>query len=126
MEGMKMKEKIKKIINQVFEEKGIKVKGIILFGSRARGDFKENSDWDLLIIVEKELLRDEIVEISHLIRRKLADEFIPSDVIIKSKEEVEERQKVIGSVIKSAMEEGISLYVALGINITEVKRWQRD
>ena len=123
---MKMKEKIKKIINQVFEEKGIKVKGIILFGSRARGDFKENSDWDLLIIVEKELLRDEIVEISHLIRRKLADEFIPSDVIIKSKEEVEERQKVIGSVIKSAMEEGISLYVALGINITEVKRWQRD
>jgi len=30
-------------------------------------------------------------------------------VIIKSKEEVEERQKVIGSVIKNAMEEGILL-----------------
>jgi len=41
-----MKEKINKIINQVFEEKGIKVEKIILFGSRARGDFKENSDWD--------------------------------------------------------------------------------
>jgi Nucleotidyltransferase domain. len=104
-----MREKIKKIINQVFEEKGIKVEKIILFGSRARGDFKENSDWDLLIIVEEKLSRDERVEILHLIRRKLADEFIPSDVIIRSREEVEERQKVIGSVIKSAMEEGILL-----------------
>ena len=109
MEDLKMKEKIKKIINQVFEEKGIKVEKIILFGSRARGDFKENSDWDLLIIVEEKLSRDERVEILHFIRRKLADEFIPSDVIIKSREEVEERQKVIGSVIKSAMEEGILL-----------------
>jgi predicted nucleotidyltransferase len=109
MGGVKMKEKIKKIINQVFEEKGIKVERIILFGSRARGDFKENSDWDLLIIVEEKLSRDERLEILHLIRRKLADEFIPSDVIIKSREEVEERQKVIGSVIKSAMEEGILL-----------------
>jgi predicted nucleotidyltransferase len=109
MGGVKMKEKIKKIINQVFEERGIKVERIILFGSRARGDFKENSDWDLLIIVEEKLSRDERVEILHLIRRKLADEFIPSDVIIKSREEVEERQKVIGSVIKSAMEEGILL-----------------
>jgi predicted nucleotidyltransferase len=39
-----MKEKIKKIINKVLEEKGIKVERIVLFGSRARGDFKENSD----------------------------------------------------------------------------------
>jgi predicted nucleotidyltransferase len=109
MGGVKMKEKIKKIINQVFEEKGIKVERIILFGSRARGDFKENSDWDLLIIVEEKLSRDERLEILHLIRRKLADEFILSDVIIKSREEVKERQKVIGSVIKSAMEEGILL-----------------
>jgi predicted nucleotidyltransferase len=35
-----MKEKIKKIINQVFEEKGIKVERIILFGSRARGEYE--------------------------------------------------------------------------------------
>jgi predicted nucleotidyltransferase len=67
-----VKEKIKKIINQVFEEKGIKVERIILFGSRARGDFKENSDWDLLIIVSNELdlRRDERGEISQQIRRK--------------------------------------------------------
>jgi hypothetical protein len=37
-----MKEKIK--INQVFEEKGIRVEKIILFGLRARGECKALSD----------------------------------------------------------------------------------
>ena len=27
---------------------------IVLFGSRARGDYKEESDWDVLILIEKE------------------------------------------------------------------------
>ncbi len=27
---------------------------IILFGSRARGDFKEDSDWDVLILTDKD------------------------------------------------------------------------
>jgi predicted nucleotidyltransferase len=39
-----MKEKIKKIINQVFEERGIKVEKIILFGLRARGECRALSD----------------------------------------------------------------------------------
>jgi predicted nucleotidyltransferase len=39
-----MKEKIKNIINQVFEEKGIKVEKIILFGLRARGEYRALSD----------------------------------------------------------------------------------
>ncbi|MGC8871245.1 MAG: hypothetical protein ACP5PT_09215, partial [Brevinematia bacterium] len=60
-----------------------------------------------LIIVDKKISREEKSEISHLIRRKLAEEFIPADILIKSQEEVEERQKVIGSIIKSAMEDGV-------------------
>lgn len=28
---------------------------VILYGSRARGDFKKGSDWDFLILLEKEL-----------------------------------------------------------------------
>jgi hypothetical protein len=37
-----MKEKMK--INQVFEEKGIRVEKIILFGLRARGEYRVLSD----------------------------------------------------------------------------------
>lgn len=48
---------------------------VILYGSRARGDYKEDSDWDLLIITSivlnnnlKEALRDELykIEVKHL------------------------------------------------------------
>lgn len=105
-----MKEEfIKKIIQEIFEEKKIKIKEIVLFGSRARGDYKKDSDWDLLIVTEDNLQRKQKLEIAHLIRKRLAEEFIPCDVLIKSQAELEERKNVIGSVIKFAIEEGITL-----------------
>lgn len=100
---------IKKIILEILEENELEADRIILFGSRARGDYKKNSDWDLLIVIKNKLSRKEKTNISHLIRRKLAEKFIPCDVLIKSEEEVKEREKVVGSVIKSVMKEGIVL-----------------
>jgi predicted nucleotidyltransferase len=44
---------------------GNRVRDIILFGSRARGDNKEYSDYDMLLIVDKrdKILRDIVVDI---------------------------------------------------------------
>lgn len=47
---------------------GDKVKKLVLFGSRARGDYKETSDYDFLVVVEdrkkyKDTIRDIEVEI---------------------------------------------------------------
>ncbi|HEX8459994.1 MAG TPA: nucleotidyltransferase domain-containing protein [Segetibacter sp.] len=43
---------------------------LILFGSRARGDFREDSDWDLLVLTSKALdykwkrkIRDDIYDV---------------------------------------------------------------
>ena len=44
-------EKLKSILNEL----NIKYSKILLFGSRARGDFREESDWDFLIILKKPL-----------------------------------------------------------------------
>ena len=104
-----IEEKIKQRVHEIFEEVDVKVDRLILFGSRARGDYKTGSDWDLLIVVNKELTREEKMEYSHLIRRALAEEFIPCDVLIRSTKEVEERKRVIGSVIKTALKEGVVL-----------------
>ena len=41
---------IKGIITETVKECGFSLESIILFGSRARGNFDENSDWDVLII----------------------------------------------------------------------------
>ncbi|MFN4220539.1 MAG: nucleotidyltransferase domain-containing protein [bacterium] len=105
-----MKERIiKKIIEEIFEEKKVRIKKVILFGSRVRKDYREDSDWDLLIVTEDNLQRDQKVLLSHLVRKRLAEELIPSDVLIKSEEEVEERKYIIGSVIKTAIDEGVVL-----------------
>ncbi|MCM8809703.1 MAG: nucleotidyltransferase domain-containing protein [Candidatus Omnitrophica bacterium] len=105
-----MKEEIiKNLIQKIFEHRDINIKKIILFGSRARNDYKKESDWDLLIIIENEIPREQKLEITHIIRKRLAEEFIPCDVLIKSEREIEERKDVIGSVIRTALKEGIPL-----------------
>jgi len=43
---------IKHIILKELNEKGGSNARIILFGSRAKGDFKKGSDWDFLIILK--------------------------------------------------------------------------
>jgi len=104
-----MKEIIRRIIQEIFCENGVEISSIILFGSRARGDAVKHSDWDLLVVTKKDISREEKRKISHIIRKRLADKFIPCDVLIKSEKEVEERKNVVGSVIKSAVREGVVL-----------------
>lgn len=103
------REIIKEIIERIFREAKIEIEKLILFGSRARGDYQKYSDWDLLIVTKKELSRKEKQKIAHLIRKELAEHFIDGDIIIKSEEEIKRRKDVIGSIIKSALKEGVLL-----------------
>jgi len=48
-------ELIKRVVLEEAGKLGVKVEKIILFGSRARGDYREDSDWDILVIVHKRL-----------------------------------------------------------------------
>lgn len=106
IEGIKIiKERILKTLNEM----DVLVKNIILFGSRAREDFKTNSDWDFLIVLEKKVSREEKKEIAHKIRKELASFYIPCDVIVSSEDEVEKRKGIIGSVIRSAVKTGVTL-----------------
>lgn len=100
---------IKQTIESIFEKEGVKIIKVILFGSRARGNYRKGSDWDLLVIVEKNLSRSEKIKLGHLVRKELANQLIPCDILIRSLEEIEQRKQVIGSVIKTAFSEGVSL-----------------
>ncbi len=98
--------KIKEIIEQNVKEQRYNLIKIIFFGSRARGDFNASSDWDILIVLKEQLDRNKKIELSHFIRKNLAEFYIPCDVIIKSKEELEKQSKSVGCVVKNAVEEG--------------------
>jgi len=52
---MKIEKKIKEIVGRVLEKNGFTLHNIFLFDSRARGDFDEESDYDILIILNEEI-----------------------------------------------------------------------
>ena len=104
-----MKKIIVKIINDVLEEKGIKVKKIILFGSRAKGDFKQDSDWDLMIVTDRNLSFLEKRKIIAEMQRRLAKLKIPNDIILKSEQQFDTMKKYVGCMSYYASKEGLQV-----------------
>ena len=48
-------ELIRRVVLEEAEKLGVSVEKIILFGSRARGDYREDSDYDILVVVRGRL-----------------------------------------------------------------------
>ena len=80
---------------------------IILFGSHARGDPREDSDLDFLVVEPR-------VESRHAEMVRLSDEIrplrVPSDIMVVSAEVYEEWANEPGTVIHEAAREGRVLY----------------
>jgi uncharacterized protein len=75
MENQEFLNKVKDIINKIDNDATI-----ILFGSRARGDFNETSDWDLLILLNTPV--DEVLKTK--IRIKLFETELETDQVIST------------------------------------------
>jgi predicted nucleotidyltransferase len=99
--------KIKKIILKTLAQSGICVKRVILFGSRAKGNFNKYSDYDLLIATEKTFSVREKMEISRKLRIALAEFAV--DIIIKSEDEVKVQKDLIGTIVREALKEGVPI-----------------
>ena len=99
----KLEKLFKAIINNLDYEK------IILFGSRARGDFTEESDYDILIIMKKNIAIKEKIKLSSHLRREFAKKEIDVDIIIKSIEDINYYKDKIGNIVRIALKEGVVL-----------------
>jgi len=106
-----VKEKIKKIINQVFEEKGIEVERIILFGSRARGEYEALSDYDIFVVIKEDIDNLEKRKLKKEIYRSLhsAFPFSPFDIIVKTKKEFEAEKEIVNTLSNEVLSEGIEI-----------------
>ena len=80
---------------------------IVLFGSRARGDARRNSDLDLLIIEDSELPR---YRRPPRYLRALVGVFPAKDVVVWTPAEVNAWRDVPNAFITSALREGRTLY----------------
>ena len=77
---------IQNIINKFLEEMtailGNRIKKVILYGSYARGDYKKDSDIDIMILTD--LTDDEIVKYRELIWNSTYDLELDNDVTISA------------------------------------------
>ncbi len=80
---------------------------VILFGSRARGDAKRNSDIDLLVIE-----RDPVSQRKEAarLRKMLRDFKVPMDIVVFGQYFAERYWNIPGSVLYPAFRDGIVLY----------------
>ncbi len=90
------------------EKAGWQVCRIILFGSRARGDYEEGSDYDFLVIINKDLSRVEKIDLAWHIQKRLAY-YIASDIIIKHTDRLEKEKNDKGLLSYYALGEGVLL-----------------
>lgn len=100
-------EKIKETIYKCTNNFNLSINKIILFGSRAKGNYSENSDYDILVVLNENVENEIKIKLSCEITRKLADNWINADIIVKSEIELKQYENCIGSIIRVALKEGV-------------------
>ena len=89
--------------------KGIDYERVILFGSRARGDNRHDSDFDLMIVVKKDLSGDEKMDLSGIKNKKLVLKGLDCDILIRSENQINYLRNKAGSVTREGINEGNTL-----------------
>lgn len=80
---------------------------IVLFGSRARGDEREDSDADLLVVLPR--ITDKRVQ-AHAISEALRGLALAKDIVVTDPAEMAEYGHVGGTILRPALREGVTLY----------------
>ena len=109
-------EVIRNLICEYFIKLNIRLSKIILFGSMAKQETKDFSDYDFLIITESNLKIRMKRYINSLIKKELAQILVKngnywgSDILIRSQKEIDKYLNKINTVTRTALLEGTIIY----------------
>jgi predicted nucleotidyltransferase len=104
-----MRERIKQAATEAGRDLGVEISRIYLFGSRAREEAGQQSDWDLLIVVQGALDREAHRRLFLDISERLARLGIPADILIRTESQMAQAQSRVFSIEKIAVREGVTL-----------------
>lgn len=99
----------KTIICEEVQRYGVGVQRILLFGSRARGDARFDSDWDFLLIVDRPLERALQRRLATAIGVRLVRERMPADVLVLSASQFDQHKSDVGHIAYYVHKEGMPL-----------------
>lgn len=99
----------KAIITDEVERAGYRVRRILLFGSRARGEARPDSDWDFFVVTDQEPPYPERRNIAARIRRRFVKVGFWGDVCIQSEETVQKRKANTGFLTYYVLKEGVEI-----------------
>ena len=80
---------------------------IILFGSAARGEMKQDSDIDLLVVMPEGVHRRGTAQ---LLYRKISGLGVPFDILVATPEDLEKHRNNIGLIYRVVLQEGREIY----------------
>ncbi len=84
---------------------------ILLFGSRARKDNNNDSDYDILVITKDTIDIRKKRTLKSLMRKELAKFKIPADILIQSEKEINSKKEITGHIVKQVLQEGVPIWM---------------
>lgn len=82
---------------------------VLLFGSHARNQASQESDYDILLITNSNLSPKEKLPLRTKIRKSLLLSGIRSDILIQSRIEVNKKKELPGHIVRKILREAVLL-----------------
>jgi excisionase family DNA binding protein len=90
--------------------KSVQPDGVILFGSRARGDFRADSDIDLAILAPDGVARRRVAMRAYESLGAVAARSVAVDIIVLTPSIISAERDLTGSIARAVSREGVLLY----------------
>ena len=106
--GKPIASELKRIVRAIVNS--VQPDGVILFGSRARGDFRADSDFDLAILAPDGVVRRRVAMRAYESLAAVADRSVAVDIVVLTPSIIAAEQDLTGSIARAVSREGVFLY----------------